>query len=72
MKPKVSSLLYGAVVKSVVPVGKDGRPSLEKLKMENVEGFLKGIRASDLQSLAERQFDMMGEQNVSEKNPDGQ
>ena len=72
MKPKVSSLLYGAVVKSLVPTGKDGRPSLEKLKMDNVDVFLKGTRASDLQSLAERQFEMMGEQNVSGKKPDSQ
>ena len=71
MKPAVESLLYGDAVKSLVPTGKDGRPMLEKLKLDGTENLLKGTRESELQGIAERKFEMMGEQNVSEKNPSG-
>jgi len=71
MKPSVESLLYGDAVKSLVPTGKDGRPMLEKLKLDGTENLLKGTRESELQGIAERKFEMMGEQNVSEKNPAG-
>lgn len=72
IEPKVTSLLYGEAVKSLIPTGKDGRSSLEKIKLESVDNLLKGAKDSDLQSIANREFEMMGEQNVPAKPTGGQ
>lgn len=67
IKPRVASLLYGEAVKSLIPSGKDGRLSLDKIKLDSVADLLKGAKDSDLQGIANREFEMMGEQNAPAK-----
>jgi hypothetical protein len=60
LRPKVTALMPGEVFLRAVPFGADGGVTLPPMQSVAVDSTLKGLEASDLESLTERSYDLMG------------
>jgi len=61
LKPRVNSMMSGEAFNKLVTFGADGEPSAPPLAVPSVTSFMEGAQASQLQSLVDRPFDMMGD-----------
>lgn len=68
LKPRVNSMMAGEAFNKLVTFGADGQPSMPPLAAPGLQGYMEGVQASQLQSLVDRPFDMMGD--ATPKKPD--
>lgn len=59
-RPTVRQFLFGEAFENLAQIGADGRPNLDRLESRGVENVLKGFTESDLQSLTDRSFNLLG------------
>lgn len=68
LKPRVKSMMAGETFNKLVTFGANGEPAVPPLAVPGVQGYMEGAQASQLQSLVDRPFDMMGD--ATPKKPD--